>query len=159
MKRLTLEDLKKDYPEVYGFVTSHDMAGLENKRYDMENGVYVAISSYTTAAFTDKEYEAHREYLDIQLVIAGRENIKVEPIEALSVSVEYNPEKDVIFYGNQKDNQYVPGCDNVMEAGDMLLLDLADGHMPGLHPDCVGGAVSGQACEIKKAVFKVPAGK
>jgi YhcH/YjgK/YiaL family protein len=141
MKRLNIEDLKVAYPDAYEFLSTHDMVSLEEKRYELGNRAYVNVESYDTYKFVERRYESHIKYVDIQCIIVGRENIIIEPVKNLSVVEEYNPEKDIAFYKNN-----IHGVDNIMKAGDMLLLEPADGHMP-----CV--AIE-ESVHVKKAVFK-----
>ena len=143
MKKLNFEELKKEYPIAYKFLLTHDMMSIGEKRYELGNDAYVNVESYETCQFEERRYESHLKYIDIQCIIAGKENIIIEPVENLSVLEEYNPERDIIFYKND-----IRGTDNNMEAGDMLLLKPTDGHMP-----CV--AIEGIG-HVKKAVFKIP---
>jgi YhcH/YjgK/YiaL family protein len=41
-------------------------------------------------------FEAHKKYIDIQMVLDGSEYVAWAPINQLVVDVEYNPEKDVV---------------------------------------------------------------
>jgi YhcH/YjgK/YiaL family protein len=143
MKRLNKEDLKTAYPVAYEFLSTHDMVSLEEKRYELGNKAYVNVEAYGTYKFNERRYESHIKYVDIQCIIVGRENIIVEPVIFLSVVEEYNPKRDITFYKND-----IHGFDNIMEAGDMLLLEPTDGHMP-----CV--AIE-ESVYVKKAVFKFP---
>lgn len=143
MKRVSIEELKSMYPKAYKFLLTHNMKDVEEKRYELGDKAYVNVESYKTYQFEDRRYESHIKYIDIQCIIVGKENIIVEPIIKLSVDEEYDLERDIIFYKNN-----IHGSDNIMEAGDMLLLEPNDGHMPCISVEKV--------LFVKKAVFKIP---
>ncbi len=141
-----LEKIKELDASCYEFIRNHDMAALEIGRYELENGSYVLIQSYTSKLRNVAKYESHEKYYDIQYVIAGKEIISMIPVEQLKITQEYNPEKDITFYENSFD-----GIDHVLSDGDFLIIGPGEGHMPGV---CVDAQST-----IKKAVFKVPVRK
>ena len=143
MKRVSIEELKNICPKAYEFLLTHNMKDVEEKRYELGDRAYVNVESYETYRFEERRYESHIRYIDIQYIIVGKENIIVEPVTKLSVDEEYDPERDIAFYKNN-----VHGSDNILEAGDMLMLEPDDGHMP-----CISVEKS---LFVKKAVFKIP---
>lgn len=142
MRKISLNELKEQYTKVYDFITCHDMTELAEQRYDLGDDEFVNVESYSTFKFEERKYESHRKYIDIQCVIAGRENIIVEPICNLKITDAYNEERDIAFYNNA-----VRGIDCYVEAGEMLLLMPQDGHMPCVSID--------NTVRVKKAVFKL----
>lgn len=146
MERISLEKLKNEYPTAYEFITTHNMNTIAEKRYDLGNKIYVNIESYSTFQFGERKYESHVQYIDIQYIISGRENIVVAPIDKLTIVEPYDSDRDIAFYNNE-----FRGNDNIMSAGDMLVLKPEDGHMP-----CI--AICGPTY-VKKAVFKIPVKK
>ena len=104
-----LEQIKALDASCYDFIKNNDMASLEIGRYDLENGSYVLIQSYTSKLRSAARYETHENYYDIQYVIKG---------------------KDITFYENSFE-----GIDHVLSDGDFLIIAPADGHMPGVCAD------------------------
>lgn len=52
--------------------------------------------------------ESHRNYLDLHYVYKGKDTIAVENIEnCRQVTLEYNPEKDVMFFGDVPESRIV----------------------------------------------------
>ena len=143
MKKITINDLKEHYTYIYEFIKAHDMIKLDEKRYELGNKAYVNIESYHTYKFEERRYESHIDYIDLQYIITGKEIIVVKPIFELVVDSPYNPDRDIIFYHNN-----IRGINMIMDAGDMMLLEPEDGHMP-----CVSVEDS---VYVKKAVFKIP---
>lgn len=143
MKRISLEELKTEYPSVYEFMISHNMETIGEQRYNLENKIYVNVESYKTFQYEERAYESHVRYMDIQYIITGRENIIVAPIDKLTATEDYDLDRDIVFYSNK-----FRGKNNFMKAGDMIVLNPEDGHMP-----CV--SIDGSV-HVKKAVFKIP---
>lgn len=132
--------------EAYDFMVNFDPSKYEDGKYQLGNGVYVAISSYDSKLRKNGKYESHLKYIDVQYVISGQELICVEPVDVMRTHTciaPYNEEKDVDFYVPNPD-----GIDHLMNPGDYLILLPEDGHMPGI---CVNGP-----SPIRKAVIKIP---
>lgn len=109
---------------------------------DGEN-LFINIERYRTVAPDTKLYEAHRRYLDIQIILAGSESIYVQPIDRLQESERYDNETDVAWYTG-KNTPHI--C---LRPGDFLLLLPQDGHKPGCW------AEADHPRDVIKAVAKV----
>lgn len=142
MTKYVVNDIKNVFPKIYNFITTHDMKNLEEKRYDLGDGEYVNVESYNTYDFSERRYEAHKKYKDIQYIITGKENIIIKDVDLLVIDEEYDSNRDIIFYKNN-----IRGIDNIIEEGEMLLISPGEGHMP-----CV--SIDGSVY-VKKAVFKI----
>ena len=140
-----LNKIKELCPSAYDFIVNK-AAGAAVGKYDIENGVYVSVQEYTTKARSEAKYEAHKKFIDIQMILSGKELIAVSPIEKMTISDEYNEEKDfMLFHHNDECTDYV------LEAGDFLILYPQDVHMPGV---CVN-----EKSPVRKIVVKVPVEK
>ncbi len=96
----------------------HEIAGAE---------VYALVSRYASKAPGDAQYETHRDYIDIQLVVSGKETVEARTVEGLSVSVPYKP--DIEFYSFPE-----PGTchEFLLSPGTALVFFPEDAHRPGL---------------------------
>ena len=140
-----LNKIKELCPSAYDFIVNK-AEGAAVGKYDRENGVYVSVQEYTTKARSEAKYEAHKKFIDIQMILSGKELIAVSPIEKMTISDEYNEEKDfMLFHHNDECTDYV------LEAGDFLILYPQDVHMPGV---CVN-----EKSPVRKIVVKVPVEK
>lgn len=128
---------------VYEFLNKFDPSQYSDGRYELEDGVYVNIESYTTQFRSERKFESHQKYIDIQYMIDGEELITVCPKNELTISEPYIEEKDIVFYGND-----LKGEDFLISSGCFLILNPADAHMPCV---CVNGRQN-----VRKAVFKIP---
>ena len=137
-----LNTIKELCPSAYDFIVNKAKDAAVGK-YDLENGAYVSVQEYTTKARSEAKYEAHKKFIDIQMILSGKELIAVSPIEKMTISDEYNEEKDfMLFHHNDECTDYV------LEAGDFLILYPQDVHMPGV---CVN-----EKSPVRKIVVKVP---
>ena len=140
-----LNKIKELCPSAYDFIVNK-AEGAAVGKYELENGVYVSVQEYTTKARSEAKYEAHKKFIDIQMILSGKELIAVSPIEKMTISDEYNEEKDfMLFHHNDECTDYV------LEAGDFLILYPQDVHMPGV---CVN-----EKSPVRKIVVKVPVEK
>ncbi len=109
-------------------------------KYDVDGeNIYCIIQEYATKAIEDGKFEAHRNYIDIQLVLKGEEYIGYAPVKDLIPIGDYDSNKDKI---------------NLSGAGEMHLIKSNmfgiyfphDGHKPSIHHT---------ETNIKKAVVKI----
>ena len=107
------------------------------------NDVYANIETYQTRALENTRYESHRNYIDIQYMIWGREQIAVTDISELSIEEPYHAKKDIIFY---KDS--LVGEKYLITDGDFLVLYPYDAHRP-----CI--TLDDESVQVKKMVIKV----
>lgn len=139
-----LENLAK-YPSlirVKKFLDEQNGTILNNGKYEIDESYYVAVSEYETGA--GKDFEAHREYIDVQIVLSGREHIFVQNIQQGTPTTEYEKQKDIIFYKANDAKAYV------LDGSNFLVLDVDDLHKPGVAID--------ESMKVKKYVFKIKKG-
>jgi biofilm protein TabA len=112
-------------------------------RYPLSgDDLFALVQSYDTAPATDKRFEAHREYIDIQCVAAGGERILYAPVERLEIETPYSEAGDVIFFRE-------PGVSSslLLRPGEFAIFYPGDAHKPG----CMVGGRD----RVKKVVVKV----
>ena len=104
-------------------------AGTATGRYELDGDrVFCLVQRYRTKPMAQAKLEAHRKYVDIQYLIAGRETILWAPLVALTtVTQPYDASRDIEFFAT------VAGTTPVnLEAGYFSVLFPADGHAPGI---------------------------
>jgi biofilm protein TabA len=115
-----------------------------SERRELAGGAFAIDQVYRTRTRAEGFFESHRKYIDVQVVVEGAEVMEVADIAVLTVSQEYDPERDFIKYADQS-GASVLRC----RSGDMAVFFPADGHMPCLQLDSRPGLV-------RKTVVKVP---
>ena len=114
---------------------------IADGRYAIDGeDVFCSISAYDTAPLEGKEYEAHRQYADIQYMMRGEESILWAPVSGLTVTKPYTP--DIEFYALSDSPS-----DVVLTDGLFCVFFPQDAHAP-----CI---THGQSPSVRKAVVKV----
>lgn len=126
------------------YAAGHDLKTYEKGRHEIDGeDLFVNIAEYETAAVEDRFWEAHRDYLDLHLMLQGRERIDIGFIDDMKQR-EYVPEDDFLPLDGE------PCCSAVLNPGNFLLAYPEDGHRTGV-------AVK-KPEKIKKAIFKIKIG-
>ena len=116
---------------------------LKQAAPDVEgNDVYALVQSYDTVPSSEKKYESHRVFADIQFVVRGTEVIYYAPTDQLRTLTSYDEQKDFLLYSD-------PAASTPLNLGpgSFAIFYPQDGHKP--------GCVARTACSIKKVVIKV----
>lgn len=107
------------------------------------DNVYMNMAAYETHPTDKAVFEAHKQYVDVMVMVEGTETIYVKATDKLSnVYLPYTPEKEALLADFDKDATPVR-----LEAGSFVILFPQDAHSPGCHAE---GAVN-----VKKIIGKV----
>ncbi|MCK4888061.1 MAG: YhcH/YjgK/YiaL family protein [Planctomycetes bacterium] len=82
------------------FVDNFDISQPDGK-YEIDGDeVFAIVQTVTTADANEKSFEAHENYVDVQMVLEGaeRHDVALLDIEDLEIEQDYDSEKDVIFF-------------------------------------------------------------
>jgi len=133
-------NLNSRFKEAFDFIEKNDLEGMEPGTYllDGEN-LYMTIAEFDGKQPESAKLEAHRKYIDIQLVLQGQETMGWSTIEnCKNESDPYNSEKDIVFF-TEKPTAYVS-----VHPKEFVVFFPEDGHAPGISNN-----------RIKKVVVKV----
>ncbi|TPH22382.1 YhcH/YjgK/YiaL family protein [Haemophilus haemolyticus] len=137
--------LPKVIAEVCDYLNTLDLNALENGRHDINDQIYMNVMEPETAEPSSKKAELHHEYLDVQVLIRGTENIEV--------GANYPDLSKYESYNEADDYQLCAGIDDkftiTMKPKMFAVFYPYEPHKP----CCV---VNGKTEEIKKLVVKVP---
>lgn len=128
--------------EGVAFLRGFDPSTADGRHEIDGERVFAMVSSYDTGPATEKRFEAHRQYIDLQYVAAGRERILHAPAPELEIETAYDPLADIVFFAEPKVSTSL-----LMRTGDLAVFLPADGHKPG----CMAGGRDA----VKKVVVKV----
>lgn len=123
------------------YITSHDLSALPMGRTELsDGGVFINVMEAAANPIEKQNYEIHKNYMDIQIDLAGTEMIQIGDAADMTVE-DYNPETDfgVARCGN------LTSC--IMGPGNFIVCMNGEPHKPGI-------AVTGDTV-LKKCVFKV----
>ena len=110
--------------EAVKFVNS--LENFEPATYPLSGRNKVLVQSLTTKPFETSLLEAHRQFLDIQYIIKGKEVVGWAPLETLTLDGEFNTAKDKGMYAGPVDFMTI-------RQGYCYVAFPEDAHMPNLH--------------------------
>lgn len=132
----------KNVDKAVKFLSENDCLALEDGQYDLGDQCCCLVSKYLTSDNTNKpQLEAHREYIDIQLVLSGREVIYIQALELADTIKEYDSNEDYELFTSNYVNTVV------LDGSNFVILFPNDLH--------AGGFDAGDKQEVKKLVFKL----
>lgn len=121
-----------------------DVANGATERVELSHGMFALEQAYVAKPREQGRWEAHREYIDIQVIVTGRELMELTDTGNLVVDEDFTPGRDLIFF-----QPYANGSALVAEAGAVAVFFPIDAHRPSLALGPTGDLV-------RKTVVKVP---
>ncbi len=92
--------LYKEIPDaVIEFILSLD-ENITLGKHIISDNIYANLEEYSTKSLSDAKFETHDKYIDIQLLLLGKEKIAITKRECLKVSEPYDTNKDITFYSD-----------------------------------------------------------
>lgn len=112
-------------------------------RYEIDgDDIFALVQEYETKPISDCVMEAHKKYLDIQLMIRGAELVGHALLYTQEPALmEYSEEKDLMLFPDE------PSFVSIMGAGTFMIFFPGDIHMPCIQIE--------QPEMVKKIVVKV----
>ncbi len=132
--------LNKGFAQAFEFLLRPDLKGLPVGRYELDGErIYAMVSKDPGRKKEDAQLEAHQRYIDIQLVLAGTDDMGWKPGSLCKrPSGEYDRQKDMQFFADKPDAWLST------KSGAFAIFFPEDAHMPLISPG-----------QIHKVVVKV----
>ena len=126
--RKELEKLNPLFKTLFEWLETHNMAEMPLGRHDiLGDTLYVNNACPKVGTKEEMPLEAHRKYIDVQVILEGKETMGWKPLEEIEHwTTEYNEVKDVIF-SDEKPENYV-----TLKPGQVAIFWPEDGHAPGI---------------------------
>lgn len=133
--------LERGVLECLEYAACHDLKEYDTGSHKIDGDrLFVNIVQYKTTSAEERFWEAHKDYLDIHVMLCGQEQIDTCFIHNMKIG-EYVKEEDFLPMEGEKNASVI------LKPGDFLLCYPQDGHRTAV-------AVS-QPEDIKKAIFKL----
>ena len=116
---------------------------VELGKHVVNDDFYFVVQEYETKDPAIARHEGHKQYVDVQYVVEGKEAIDIAPAMFLEIDEPYVEEFDVVFYKEPKQATRF-----VLTPGSYAVLYPEDSHKPGL-------SVGDTPIKMKKIVGKV----
>ena len=132
----------KGMSRVFKFYTEKFSPSVECGEYRIGAGIIAIVQQYEAKERSEKFFEAHRKYVDIQIVLSGVEIAGIANLKDCRTIEKYNSEKD--FHKLEGGEDFI-----TLKKGLFAVFFPQDAHMPGIKCGTQKG-------KIKKVVFKLP---
>ena len=116
------------------------LESFEPTTVPLSGGNKILVQQGTTKCAEGQLLEAHRQYLDIQYIVKGRETMGWAPVDTLTLSGEFNEQKDKGMY-----------------TGKNYPLEIAEGYCYVVYPEDAHapGTYLAESGEVTKLVIKL----
>ncbi len=135
--------LNDDIRKALDTAANTDFSNLADGSYEIDGRrFYYDLQRYTTKPAEEGRLEGHRNYIDVQYIVSGKEAIGYAPLKAVKEETEYDKNKDLVFFQDTADKSEI-----VLNEGMYAVFFPQDCHAPGLTAAC--------PCDVCKVVFKI----
>ena len=136
--------LEENIKKCFAYAKEHDLKSFDKGSYSIDGTrLFVNVVEYTTTTAENRFWEAHRQYLDVHLMLQGTEQIDLNFIQNMDVK-EFVEKDDFVPMDGEKNASVV------LKEGDFLICYPSDGHRTAVAADTPES--------IKKVIFKVHIG-
>ena len=139
---MTQKTLYEKISEALDFIKNLDTANLTPGIHEVNDEFYYNYLEYEAKEPTNSIYEAHKNYVDIQYIVAGQEQVDVSFEEYMELNTPYDAEKDIMFFKNPQEH-----FTRVLGPGEYVIVLPHELHKPGQKVGSDGN--------VKKIVGKV----
>ena len=131
--------------KAFSFLRDTNLLTLKNGRHTIDgDNVYAIVSEAPSKDYDKTAFESHKNYIDLQYVITGEENMGRTPVESLTIDKAYNERADIAYYTGD-------GKIYMVAQNSFLLFFPGEAHRPNITPG--GNKV------VKKVVIKIRVAK
>ena len=125
----------------FDYVSSTDFTAIPDGRYAVDGDrIFALVQRYMSKPLAEGRWEAHRRYIDLQVILRGTEQIGYVSIDQLQAE-PYDTDRDLIWLSGSA-GQWI-----TLPAGHFTLLWPGDAHMPGLQAE--------SSSDVLKVVVKI----
>ena len=119
--------ISPNFEKAIRYALKTDFAAMDTGKYPIDGeNVFAIVNEYTTKPVSECDPESHRDYADIQIMVAGSERFGYLPLTDRRASTPYSPERDVAFYSiAEEELNYI-----TLRAGQFIIFFPSDIHQP-----------------------------
>lgn len=139
---MTEKTLYEKLERAVEFIKNLDKNTLVQGRHEVDEEFFYNYMEYEAKVPTDTRYETHRNYVDIQYIVEGHEQVDVSFEQYMEEDVPYDAQKDIAFYKNPKKH-----FTRILGPGEFVVVLPHEFHKPGMKV--------GEDGRVKKIVGKV----
>ena len=130
------------FEKAFDYLLTTDLNNTQAGKIELvPDALYAIHSEYETRELPGEKMEAHKKFLDIQLLVSGSERMGIALLKDQQIAQPYSDEKDFHLFQEQPDFFL-----SIM-AGEFTIFFPTDLHMPNIS--------TGEKGTVKKVVMKV----
>ena len=96
--------LEEQIKECFAYAKEHELASYEKGSHEIDGErLFVNVVEYTTTTASERFWEAHRQYLDLHLMLHGTEQIDLNFIENMDLK-EFVEKDDFLPMDGEKNS-------------------------------------------------------
>lgn len=127
--------------KAFDYIRQSNLQDLPVGKYEIEGKeIYALVSEYNSKDLSEGKIESHKNYIDLQYIIKGEENIGFASKDNQEIILPYDAEKDFMLYHGTV--TLFP-----LNEGMFMILFPDDLHMPGIKIN--------ENTTVKKLVIKI----
>lgn len=141
IKNAALYSADRKLAKALDYLAKTDFTKVEPGKYELDGAkLFALVQQVETKPKEEKQFEAHRKYIDVQFIVSGVEQMGYAHISTLKTSQAYDADKDA---------EMLRGTGDFITAtpGTFIVFFPEDAHMP-----CVA---MGKSAPVRKVVVKV----
>lgn len=115
----------------------------ETVRVELGDGLFALEQAYFGKPAAEGKWEAHERFIDVQVIVAGKELMGLIDVGALTLSEDMREKRDLMFFAAHDGGSTLKAGE-----GDVAVFFPVDAHKPSL--------ADGVAATVRKTVVKVP---
>ena len=136
---------KAFWDKAFAFLRDTNLLTVKTGRHNIDgDNVYALVTEAPSKDYDKTAFESHKNYIDLQYVITGEENMGRTMVESLNVDKPYNERADIAYYTGD-------GKIYTVSQNSFLLFFPGEAHRPNITPG--GNKV------VKKVVIKIRVAK
>lgn len=114
------------FAQAFAFLRATDLAALPPGRTELDGDrLFISVDHKPGRGRAGARLESHRKYIDIQVTVAGREEIGWQRTAAChEITEHFKPDNDIQFYGDE------PGAWIAVPPGHFVIFWPEDAHAP-----------------------------
>lgn len=116
--------------KIADFVNNAHPAMAKGRHEILGNDIFALVSHYNSKPSSAGLMESHLKYVDVQVLLKGKEFIHYCPLIGLPENKPYSPENDIAFWDNPARSSAV-----LIEPGILGVFFPHDAHMPQIQVD------------------------
>lgn len=141
IKNAALYSADRKLTKALDYLAKTDFTKVEPGKYELDGAkLFALVQQVETKPKEEKQFEAHRKYIDVQFIVSGVEQMGYAHLSTLKTSQAYDADKDC---------EMLRGTGDFVTAtpGTFIVFFPEDAHMP-----CVA---MGKPAPVRKVVVKV----